>query len=188
MSGSYGNSGTPAFARGQREQVTEAAIFQWFAVKTRYRFEKKVAAQLSQKNLQVYLPLLTERHAWSDRQTNVTVPLFPGYAFVNIDQSNVLRQAVMRTPGLCGFVTFGGIVVPVPPQQIEHLQLLLQQRVPFSLHPFIHVGRRVRVRGGCLDGLEGVLLQNEKGKLVVSIESIQRSLAIDLRGYELDLV
>jgi hypothetical protein len=60
--------------------------------------------------------------------------------------------------------------------------------VPFSLHPFIHVGRRVRVRGGCLDGLEGVLLQNQERKLVVSIESIQRSLAIDLQGYELDLV
>jgi|HubBroStandDraft_6_1064221.scaffolds.fasta_scaffold01412_7 transcription antitermination factor NusG len=188
MSGSYGSSHAGAVPGGQERNASEVATFQWFAVRTRYRFEKKVAALMSQKNLQVYLPLLTERHTWSDRQTNVTVPLFPGYAFVHIDQSTALRQAVMHTPGFCGFVSFGGIIVPVPPPQIEHLRLLLQQSVPFSLHPFIHVGRRVRVRGGCLDGLEGVLLQNQERKLVVSLESIQRSLAIDLQGYELDLV
>jgi len=50
------------------------------------------------------------------------------------------------------------------------------------------VGQRVRVRSGCLCGLEGLLLQNEKGKMVISIESIQRSLAIEITGYELELV
>jgi transcription antitermination factor NusG len=166
----------------------EAANPQWFAVQTRYRFEKKVAAQLTQKNLEVYLPLRTEHHAWSDRETTVTIPLFPGYAFVNIDQSRNVWQAVLQTSGLIGFVSFGGAVVPVPSNQIEHLQRLLQQEVLFSLHPFVHAGQRVRVRGGCLHGLEGMLLQHEKGKLVISIESIQRSLAIELQGYELDLI
>ena len=49
-------------------------------------------------------------------------------------------------------------------------------------------GQRVRVRGGCLDGLEGLLLQHDEGKLVISIESIQRSLAIEIKGYELELI
>jgi hypothetical protein len=52
----------------------------------------------------------------------------------------------------------------------------------------VHTGQRVRIRGGCLQGLEGVLLQHEEGKLVISIESIQRSLAIEIKGYELELV
>ena len=58
----------------------------------------------------------------------------------------------------------------------------------FALHPFVHSGQRVRIRGGCLQGLEGVLVQHEEGKLVISIESIQRSLAIEIKGYELELV
>lgn len=161
---------------------------QWFAVQTRYRYEKKVVAQLNQKSCEVYLPLRTEHHGWSDRQKLVTIPLFPGYAFVHIDQSRESRQAVLQTAGLLGFVSFGGIVLPVPPMQIEHLQLLLQQKVPFSLHPFVHAGQRVRIRGGCLHGLEGILLQHDEGKIVISIESIQRSLAVEVRGYELDLV
>ncbi len=147
-----------------------------------------MVAQLNHKSCEVYLPLLTEHHTWSDRQKVVTIPLFPGYAFVHIDQSLNARQAVLHTAGLIGFVSFGGIVAAVPPKQIEDLQLLLQKKGLFSLHPFVHTGQRVRIRGGCLHGLEGVLVQHEKGKLVISIESIQRSLAIEIQGYELELV
>jgi transcription antitermination factor NusG len=189
MSGSYGTAAATDAAIPQAgPHMAEGALPQWFAVQTRYRFEKRVVAQLNHKSCEVYLPLRTERHTWSDRQKVVTIPLFPGYAFVHIDQRRESRQAVLQTAGLLGFVAFGGIVVPVPPTQIEHLQLLLQKKVLFSLHAFAHVGQRVRIRGGCLHGLEGVLLQHEKGKLVISIDSIQRSLAIEIQGYELDLV
>ena len=192
MSGSYGvpAAGVVVLTQLQPQLAAgvEAPLSQWFAVQTRYRFEKRVVAQLSHKSCEVYLPLLTEHHAWSDRQKVITIPLFPGYAFVHIDQSRNARQAVLQTVGLIGFVTFGGVVVAVPPKQIEDLQLLLQKKGLFSLHPFVHSGQRVRVRGGCLHGLEGVLVQHEKGKLVISIESIQRSLAIEIEGYELELV
>ena len=191
MSGSYGapmagvaGSAVPP----QSQSQAETTLPTWFAVQTRYRFEKTVVSQLHQKNCEVYLPLLTEHHRWSDRQKVVTVPLFPGYAFVHIDRSRESRQSVLQTVGLIGFVSFRGMVVPVPSKQIADLQLLLQQKGLFSLHPFVHTGQRVRIRGGCLHGLEGVLLQQENGKLLISIESIQRSLAIEIQGYELELV
>jgi transcription termination/antitermination protein NusG len=190
MSGSYG---VPAavvvrWLEKQPQPVVVATPPQWFAVQTRYRFEKRVVAQLNHKSCEVYLPLLTEQHTWSDRQKVVTTPLFPGYAFVHIDQSHDARQTVLKTAGLIGFVNFGGMVVAVPPKQIEDLQLLLHAKGLFSLHAFVHTGQRVRIRGGCLHGLEGVLVQHEQGKLVISIESIQRSLAIEIQGYELELV
>ncbi len=189
MCGSYGVlAGDGArWTRTRPQPAVEPAPPQWLAVQTRYRFEKKVVAQLASKSLEVYLPLLTEHHRWSDRERLVTIPLFPGYLFVRIVPSREAWQAVLQTAGLIGFVSFGGIVVEVPPKQIEHLQLLLQQKVPFSLYPFVHTGQRVRIRGGCLHGLEGVLVQHEKGKLVVSIEAIQRSLAIEIQGYELEV-
>ena len=190
MSGSYGIPGAVVSPSAQPLPPTlvESILPQWFAVQTRYRFEKRVVAQLNHKSCEVYLPLLTEHHTWSDREKVVTIPLFPGYAFVHIDQSRDARKAVLQTVGLIGFVSFGGIVAAVPPKEIEDLQLLLQEKGLFSLHPFVRTGQRVRIRGGCLQGLEGVLVQHEKGKLVISIESIQRSLAIEIQGYELELV
>jgi transcription antitermination factor NusG len=190
MSGSYGlpASQIPGLTGIQPQPLVQVGPPQWFAVQTRYRFEKKVAAQLSNKSCEVYLPLLTEHHNWSDRQKVVTTPLFPGYAFVHIDRSHGARHSVLQTAGLIGFVTFGGVVVPVPLKQIEDLQLLLRGKGLFALHPFVRAGQRVRIRGGSLDGLEGVLMQHEERKLLISIESIQRSLAIEIQGYELELV
>jgi transcriptional antiterminator RfaH len=189
MSGSYGVAAGVARCIEQQPRVLAAVTRrQWFAVQTRYRLEKSVVAQLKHKSCEVYLPLLTEHHAWSDRQKVVTAPLFPGYAFVHIDQSPVVRQMVLQTAGLIGFVSFGGMVTPVPSKQIEDLQRLLQQKGLFSLHAFVQAGQWVRIRGGCLHGLEGMLLQHDKGKLVISIESIQRSLAVEIQGYELELI
>lgn len=161
---------------------------QWCAVQTRRRFEKKVAAQLQQKGCETYLPLRTERHVWSDRQKSVTVPLFPGYAFVHISRSAAARRRILETAGIIGFVSFGKNIAPIPPKQIEHLRLLLNQNAPFSLHPFVKTGQRVRVRGGSLSGLEGIFLRYDKDKLVISVDAIQRSLAIEIHGYELELI
>lgn len=167
--------------------VAGGELQQWFAVETRYRFEKKVAEQLQSKGFRVFLPLLTEHHTWSDRQMAVTTPLFSGYAFVHLDPSRDSSRAVLQTAGLIRFVSFGGIVSAVPCKQIEDLQLLLREKGRFSLHAFVHTGQRVRIRGGCLHGLEGILLEQEKEKLVISIQSIQRSLVLEIQGYELDL-
>jgi transcription antitermination factor NusG len=168
--------------------LPESAAEVWFALQTRYRFEKKVAAQLASKGMEVFLPLRKENREWSDRKKLVTVPLFPGYAFVRAARSVALRLLVLQTAGVMGFVSFAGTAAVVPQKQIEDLQLLLAGDVPFSLYPFLHSGQRVRIRGGCLNGVEGLLMQRDKGKLVISIESIQRSLAIEIQGYEVDLI
>jgi len=158
----------------------------WFALQTRYRFEKKVASQLAGKGLEVFLPLRHENREWSDRQKVISVPLFPGYAFVRSVRSVALRLQVLQTAGVMGFVSFAGTAAVVPQKQIEDLRLLLAQAVPFTLYPFLRVGQRVRIRGGCLDGVEGLLAQRDKGTLVISIESIQRSLAVEIQGYQVE--
>lgn len=188
MGGSYGK-GMP-FAPGAESQRKEAGVAsqQWFAVEIRRRYEKKVVEQLWRKGLEVFLPLLTEEHTWSDRQKAVTSPLFPGYAFVHLEQSGKWFQTVLQTAGLIRFVTFGGTAATVPQKQIEDLRLLLQKKGAFSLHAFVHSGQRIRIRGGSLNGLEGILLQEEKRKLVISIQSIQRSLVMEIQGYDLELV
>lgn len=160
----------------------------WCALQTRYRFEKKVAEQLSGKGIGVFLPLRKENRAWSDRQKVITVPLFPGYTFVRSDRSGLRRLLILQTGGVMGFVSFAGTAALVSPKQIEDLQLLLAADVPFSLYPFLQVGQRVRIRGGCLRGVEGLLTQRDQEKLVISVESIQRSLAIEIQGYEMEMI
>lgn len=166
----------------------EPTVEMWFAVQTRYRFERKVAAQLAAKGMKVFIPARRENRAWSDRTKEVLVPLFPGYAFVRSDRSVVRRVSVLQTAGVMGFVSFAGTAATVPQKQIEDLELLLAEAVPFSMYPFLKVGQKVRIRGGCIDGLEGLLTQRDRDKLVMSIESIERSLAIQIQGYEVEWI
>ncbi len=159
----------------------------WYAVQTKYRFERKVAAQLRSKGIEAFVPLREEVHRWSDRQKLVPAPLFSGYVFVRLHPSPALRLSALHTEGVISFVSFHGQAMPIPGRQIEDLQRLLSQKAPCSLHAFLKIGRRVRIRGGCLDGLEGILEESGQKNLVISIECIQRSVAVKIEGYELEL-
>lgn len=161
---------------------------QWYAIQTRYRFERKVTAQLRCCGLETFLPLLKEMHRWSDRRKLVDTPLFPGYTFARLDSSALNQKEFLRTGGVIGLITFGGEATAVPSRQIDDLRKLLAQDVPFALHPFLKTGQRVRIRGGCLDGLEGVLQEAGQKNLVISIDAIQRALAIRIEGYELQMI
>jgi transcription antitermination factor NusG len=161
---------------------------QWYSIQTRYRFEKKVTAQLQHKGLQTFLPLIEEFHRWSDRSQLIYVPLFSGYTFARFELSTGLRMELLHTEGVLGLIGFRGEAIPIPGKQIDDLKELLSQKVPCSLHAFLKVGQRVRIRGGCLDGLEGILQQRGDKALVISIESIQRAVSIAIEGYELEMI
>jgi transcription antitermination factor NusG len=161
---------------------------QWYSIQTRYRFERKVTDQLQHKGLQTFLPLLEEFHRWSDRLQPVYIPLFSGYTFAHLELSAGLRMELLHTEGVIGLISVRGVATPIPAKQIDDLRRLLSQKVPCSLHAFLKVGQRVRIRGGCLDGLEGILEQIGEKNLVISIESIQRAIAITVEGYELEMI
>jgi len=161
---------------------------QWYAIQTRYRCEQKVTHSLSRKGIETFIPLLVETHRWSDRKKAIYTPLFSGYTFAHLQLCPGLRKRVLQTEGVIGFVASGNAIVPVPSRQLEDLRRLLSQRVPCALTPFLSMGQRVRIRGGCLDGLEGILRQNDAKRLVVSIEAIQRSISVQIDGYELQLI
>ena len=160
----------------------------WYALQTRYRFERKVVRQLESKSVETFAPVRSEIHHWSDRQKVVSVPLFSGYVFVHLQASLASRLAVLRTEGVISFVNLRGAPIAIPGKQIEDLRQLLSHKVPCFLHAFLKAGQKVRIRGGCLDGLEGILEESRQKTMVISLECIQRSVAIEIAGYELDPV
>jgi transcriptional antiterminator RfaH len=161
----------------------------WYAIQVRCRFEKKASLQLQDKGIDAFVPTLKQRRRWSDRWQIVEFPTFPGYAFVHLHPSAGRRLQVLQTHGVMGFVAFGGALIPIPDKQIEDVRVLSSRDVPCSAYPFLKVGQRVRVRGGCLDGIEGILTSNLGDKtLVISVEPIQRSIAVRVQDYDVEPV
>ena len=156
----------------------------WYAIYTRPRHEKQVSTALQKSGLTVFLPLLDEEHRWSDRRKKVQLPLFPGYLFLRAAISSHFRLSVLQTPGVLGFVACRGEALPVCDEEIDGIRRILVEKIPFTPCPFVRIGQRVRIRGGVLDGLEGILVQPDReGSLVVSLTMTQRSVAIRLAGY-----
>jgi transcription antitermination factor NusG len=174
---------------GQDQGSDGTQALNWYAVQTRSRHEKKVADEIDGKGISAFLPLVTRLHRWSDRRKEVQLPLFPGYVFVHTSVDPECRISVLRTPGVANFVGSQGRGTPIPDKQIEDIRAILDRNVPFELYPFLEVNQRVRIRGGALDGVEGVLTaKNADHSLVVSIDLIQRSLLVRVTGYELERV
>jgi transcriptional antiterminator RfaH len=159
----------------------------WFALHTKARHEKSVDALLRAKNFQSFLPIITKVQRWSDRNQKVEFPLFPSYSFVQIPPNAQNFVAVLRTPGVMRIVGAGCEPLAVPEKQIEDIRSLLNQKVPFWEHPFLTAGQRVRVRGGCLEGIEGILTEMKANRtLVISADPIQRSIAVSVEDYEVE--
>ena len=60
----------------------------WIVVRSKPRAEKIAHAQLLEKGIEAYLPLLKERRKWSDRKKWVEFPLFSSYLFARIELKN----------------------------------------------------------------------------------------------------
>lgn len=160
----------------------------WYAIYTKPRHEKWIAEQLQEKRVLTFLPLLQQIHFWSDRRCKVEIPLFSCYAFVRIAQTTEERLMVLRTPGVLGFVGNDRQGTPIPDDQIENLRVTIREKIPYALHPFVSAGKRVRIRGGSLDGVEGILVrQGRDQSLVVSVELLRRSISIRIEGYDIEL-
>jgi transcription antitermination factor NusG len=159
----------------------------WYAVSTRSRQEKSAAAMLTSLGVCHYLPLVTEVHRWSDRRKGVSVPLFPCYLFVNIENSPAARLQVMKVPGVVKLVGNAGGPARIREAEIESVRRVLAQGVECTPHRYFAAGDRVRIARGALAGIEGTFLRSGSNfKLVLSVEMIQRSVAISVRECDIE--
>ncbi len=151
----------------------------WYAAYTCVRHEKKIAEQLERRAVESFLPLYETVHRWKDRRVRVELPLFPGYIFVRIALKD--RLQVLEIPSVVRLVGFNGQPCALADEEVEALRNGLSQQLGMQPHPYLTVGRRVRIKGGPLAGLEGILLR-KKGNLriVLSIDLIMRSIVVDV--------
>jgi transcription antitermination factor NusG len=159
----------------------------WYAVMTRPRHEKKVAEELARSSVRAFLPLVAETRRWSDRRKLVELPLFPGYVFVRLVPTAQNKVSVLRLGGVLHFVGASGDGTPISDTEIDSIRMILSTDLAVSQASYLKVGQRVRVRGGALDGVEGVLAECGR-RLVVSVNAIQRSLSFTLEGFSIEPV
>jgi len=156
------------------------AMQSWFALQTKPRNEKKVSYALRQKGYECLAPTYRQRRKWSDRTVEIDLPLFPMYVFCRLGPS-VLGKAI-STSGVVKIVGFNGTPAEISVEEIEALQLLMQSNFLREPWKYLCHGTQVLVETGPLTGVQGVIYveDDNKRRLIISVNMLQRSVAIQL--------
>jgi transcription antitermination factor NusG len=168
--------------------TTEPSVMQsvarWYAAYTAPRHEKSALQHLESRSVESFLPLYGSARMWNGRRAFVQLPLFPGYLFVRISPEQRVR--VLEVPGVLNIVSSHGRLIPLPEGEIEALRAALETRKS-EPHPLLTSGRRVRIKAGPLRGLEGIIVrQTRKLRMMVSIDCIMQSFAVELEASDLE--
>jgi len=159
----------------------------WYAAYTCANHEKRVREQLEQRSVEAFLPVYETVRRWKDRRVQLEMPLFPGYVFVHLALRDRLR--VMQVPSVVRVVGFNGHPSALPDEEIEALRTGLAKGVRAEPHPLLTAGRRVRVKSGPLQGLEGIVLRKKNGlRLIIALDLIHRAAAVEVEAADLERV
>ncbi len=162
-----------------------AEAARWYAAYTNARHEKCVQKQLQERHIAHFLPTYHTVRLWKDRRKELEFPLFPGYIFVQITGPDRLR--VLQVPGVVRFVSFNGRPAALEDIEIESLRNALATGIRAEPHPYLKVGRRVRVKRGPLAGVEGILVRKkDKFRVVISVDLIMRSVATEVEATDVE--
>jgi transcription termination/antitermination protein NusG len=156
---------------------------QWYALYTRSHCEQLVYEQLAARGFLVFLPKLD---VWSRRggvRHRISMPMFPSYLFLHRTMDKISYIEISKARGLVRILgeRWDRLSI-VPESEIDAIQRVLQAELPVAPHPYLREGQRVRIMYGPLTGVEGILVQSKpnKGLLVLSIELLRRSIAVEV--------
>ena len=151
----------------------------WFAVRVKSNYERVAELHLTDRGYERFAPSYKVERQWSDRKKEVDQFLFPGYVFCRLDPHD--RLPVLTVPGVVGVVGFGKIPAPIPDEEIERIQRMVQSGLLVKPWPFLAVGQTVLIERGPLSGIEGILAEEKaQCRLVVSVNLLQRSVAAEV--------
>ena len=147
----------------------------WLVCHTKPRCEKKFSALMRAEKLEHYLALVQSVRRYGTQTKRFTKPLFPGYVFAQVPAERKTR--IYQQDLLVRAITVED--VPKFLRQLEDVKAIVASGFELSLIPLLTKGRRAKIVGGPLHGLEGVVDDpaNPKG-IVLSVDVLQQGLLV----------
>jgi transcription antitermination factor NusG len=147
----------------------------WLACHTRPRCEKKFAALMAAERFECYLPLVESVRTYGRQTKRFLKPLFPGYVFAAVQpekRARIYQQDLLAR------------AIPVEDEgaflrQLDEVRAMVASGYELTVLPLLTRGRRVKVVGGPLNGLEGFVDDpvNPRG-IVLSVDVLRQGLLV----------
>jgi transcription antitermination factor NusG len=159
----------------------------WWAIYTRHQHEKVVADTLLANEFEIFLPLYRSMRQWKDRRKILSLPLFPCYVFIRggLDR----RFKVLSIPSVHMALSRGEQIATIPDDEILSIRRSLDVAKNVEPHPFLKCGERFRVKGGPLQGIEGILTRKKNTyRLILSVDMLAKSVAVEVNFCDVERI
>jgi transcription antitermination factor NusG len=159
--------------------------YYWLVCHTKPRCEKKFAALMAAEKFEHYLALVESVRRYAQQTKRFTKPLFPGYVFAKVPtekKARIYQQDLLAR----------AIIVEDEPKflrQLADVKAIVASGLELSVMPLLTKGRRVKILGGPLHGLEGFVDDpaNPQG-IVLSVDVLQQGLHVKMPAEQLQVL
>ena len=157
----------------------------WYVCHTRPRCEKKFAALMEAESFEHYLPLFTSTRRYPSGAKRFSKPLFPGYVFAKVPadlKARIYQQELVAR------------AIPVEDvtrflAQLEDVRKIVAAGIELTVIPLLGRGRRVRLIGGPLHGLEGLVDDpSDPERVVISVDVLRQGLLLRVPADQLQVL
>jgi len=116
--------------------------------------------------------------------------IFPGYLLIKAHLTDELIDLIRKTPYIIGFVSAGGVPVPLEEKDIMKVLNQIQKGAPKVKKLLFQVGDQVRVIEGPFMNFTGVVEEviPDKEKLIVSISIFGRATPVELEFSQVEKI
>lgn len=153
----------------------------WYALAVHPRKEDMVEHQLRARSYKAVCPRYKKlvRHARSTK--TIATPLFPGYLFVQLDETRQSWRRVNWVSGSIGLIKFDSRPAPLADSFVEQIVSYLGNDGLIAFKQKLSVGDRIEAVGGPFDRLIGEIIEMScSDRVKVLIEALNRKVEVSL--------
>jgi transcriptional antiterminator RfaH len=158
----------------------ESAERKWYVVYSKPQKEDYATFHLQSKGLEVFFPrlLLPE----TSRARRRVVPLFPSYLFVRLNLLSDEYYWACWSPGVSRIVSFNGHAASIEEPVIDILRFRADKQGIIPARSSLHPGQEVRISGGPLEGLLGIIQEppSARGRVKLLLKLLNRQMNIEM--------
>lgn len=159
----------------------------WHVVYTSPKAERKVAASITDMEIESYLPLYKVVRQWSDRKKKMIAPLFPNYVFVKVNE--LMRRQLFSIKEVVRFVSIEQKPVVIREKEIVTIKQILREDVELTPEAYLQEGMKVKIGYGQFAGLEGVIIRRSgKTRLVIRIDGLMKAFSVNLSTHHAEMI
>lgn len=148
----------------------------WYLLKTKTKQEQRAMENLQRQKIECYCPEVLVEKIFRGAKTQIIEILFPGYLFVNLENSVSSIHSINSTRGVQKFVAFGGTPASVSSALIHELREKTKPSENILISNLPKRGDKLKILGGPFNGINVVFFEpsgKERAEVLLKVMNQQ---------------